>query len=197
MPPGDGDGTGLPGWAGQMTARRGVTVLALMASVVLGACEGQASSDRREPPAGRAISPAGGRAMADAQAAFARCMRAQGVDFPDPRPGGGGFELDPVSNPGLERRIEEAEAGCEAERRAIAAAAPRLSARDRRRELEIGLRYARCMREQGQQVPDPRASDESGGTAIAVPPDAKTDPDFQRASRRCEHILRESQAGAP
>ena len=183
-----------------MSARRGPTLLALaplLASGVLAACAGPGERDRREPRGAGGVTAVGGQAMVEAQAAFARCMRAQGVDFPDQRPGGGGFALDPGANPGLERRIAKAEAKCAKERRAVAGAAPKLSAEDRRRQLEAGLRYARCMREHGQQVPDPRASAEGGATAIELPAGAKTDPDFQSASRRCEHILRDSEAGAP
>jgi predicted transcriptional regulator len=69
--------------------------------------------------------------------------------------------------------------------------APKLSDADRRAAVASGLRYARCMRAHGEDVPDPSLSDEGGGTAIEVPSDAKTNPAFLRAQRACEQILRE------
>ncbi len=137
------------------------------------------------------VAAAGGHALIDAQAAYARCMRKQGVDMPEagrgedsqPAPGASGAEL------------READAQCERERRAIAEAAPKLSDADRRRAVEAGLRYARCMRARGQDVPDPSLSEEGGGTSVEIPAGAKENPAFQAATRECADLLRE--AGLP
>jgi hypothetical protein len=170
-------------------------LIALVASAGAG-CAG-AREDRDTGAGGPdvgGLSAVGGQALIDAQAQFARCLRRHGVDMPGPNREGG-FEFDPRTAGISEEQMRAAEAKCERERRAIADAAPKLSDADRRRAVESGVRYARCMREHGQDVPDPRLSDEGGGTAIEVPAGAKDDPAFQRAGRACEEILRE--AGLP
>lgn len=155
-----------------------------------------ASSDRADTGAAGSgsggVAATGGQAMVDAQAALARCMRRQGVNVPDPG-SADGSTFDPAAAGVSEAELREAEAKCERERRALAEAAPRLTGADRRRAVALGLRYARCMRAQGQDVPDPSLSDESGGTAVELPGDAKSDPAFQAATKRCDHILREGE----
>lgn len=163
-----------------------------LAAAALAGCGGGAGGDeggRASAGDSDAVRPRGGKALIDAQAAMARCMRRQGVDFPDPRPGRG-FEFDP-GGAGIDvRRLRAAERRCARYQRAIAEAAPQLSEAEQQRGRDLILRYARCMRAQGANVPDPRASGEDGGMAVEVPADAKSDPSFQRAAKKCEAILR-------
>lgn len=131
----------------------------------------------------------GGQALIDAQARMARCMRRQGIDFPDPRPGRG-FELD-RGDAGVDARgLRAAERKCARFARAVAEAAPRASAQEQQRARDEILRYARCMRAHGADVPDPRVNGEGGGMAVEVPADAKSDPRFRRAAAACEDLLR-------
>ncbi len=163
-----------------------------LAAAALAGCGAAGGSDEggRAPAAGSdGVQARGGQAMIDAQTAMARCMRRQGIDVPDPTPGKG-FERD-AGESGIDaRRLRVAERKCARYRRAIAEAAPRPSASEQQRNLDLTLRYARCMREQGADVPDPRAGGEGGGMAVEVPADAKTNPSFRRAARKCEHLLR-------
>jgi hypothetical protein len=168
-----------------------ITVLAALVGAGSGCAGAGSGGDTAKPPTDAGgVSAAGGQAMIDAQAALARCLRRHGVDVPDPG-SGERAEFDPGAAGLSEADIRQAEAKCERERRAVAEAAPRVSDADRRRAAELGLRYARCMREKGQDVPDPSLSDESGGTAIELPGDAKRDPAFQAAAAKCEQILRD------
>ena len=163
-----------------------------LAVVALAGCGGGGQGDEgaRAPTGGAdGVHARGGQALIDAQAAMARCMRRHGVDFPDPEPGRG-FELDPGESRIDEARLRAAEHKCDRYRRAIAQAAPQPSEGERRRARDLTLRYARCMRRQGADVPDPRADGEGGGMAVEVPADAKSDPSFQQAARRCEGLLR-------
>jgi hypothetical protein len=97
------------------------------------------------------------RARVEAQLRFARCMRRQGLDFPDPRPQpDGSFLHEPPENPAARAAYDRAGAICvkhfdairgvemtPAERRELAKAI------DRDRE------FARCMRAKGYGWPDP------------------------------------------
>ncbi len=164
----------------------------LVAAALAGCGGGDESDDQPRTPAGGSsggVTARGGQALIDAQAAMARCMRRQGIDFPDPG-AGRGIEFDPAKQGIDRRRLRAAEGKCARHRRAIAEAAPRLSAGEQQQARDLTLRYARCMREHGASVPDPRAGGEGGGTAVEVPAGAKSDPAFQRAARKCEGILR-------
>ena len=176
----------------QTPTTRPVALVAFLVAAALGGCAGDGGGDEGAPTqAGGSdgVRARGGQALIDAQAAMARCIRAQGIDVPDPRPGGG-FELDPGEGTIDERRMRAAERRCVRHRRAIAQAAPPLSAPQRARARDLTLRYARCMRANGADVPDPRASGEGGGMAVEVPAGAKSDPAFQRAAGKCERLLR-------
>lgn len=167
--------------------------LLAMAAMLAGAASAGCSDDSPRTGHGgdgttapSGVAAVGGRAMIDAQAEYARCMRKQGVDMTAP---GRGEDSLPAGVSDAELR--EADARCERERRAIAEAAPKLSDVDRRRVVEAGLRYARCMRARGQDVPDPSLSDEGGGTSVEIPAGAKENPAFQAATRDCAGLLRE------
>ena len=170
--------------------RRVWTVGVAVAGIALGGCASTSESERTARPAGSSdgVSARGGQALIEAQTAFARCMRRHGANLPDPQPGRG-FEL--AAGAVEERRFQAAERQCARHRRAIADAAPKRSEADRERDRDAALGYARCMRARGQQVSDPAAGNAEQGTAVSVPPDAKTNPAFQAASRACGHLLRE------
>ena len=175
-----------------MQLPRSLALATCLAVAALAGCGGVAGRGEGSHAAGGSdrVRPRGGQALVDAQVAMARCMRRQGVDSPDPRQGRD-FEIDPDPAGIGVRRLRAAERRCARHRRAIADAAPPLSGAEQQRNRDLTLRYARCMRAQGADVPDPRTS-EGGGMAVELPADAKADPGFQRAARKCEDILRGS-----
>ncbi len=171
---------------------RSLSLAACLAAVTVAGCGGGEGGDEGMRPSARdadGVTARGGQALIDAQARMARCMRRQGVNFPDPRPGRG-FELDAGDTRVDERRLRAAERKCARFARAVSEAAPRPSAHEQGRARDLTLRYARCMRAHGADVADPRASGEDGGTAVEVPADAKSDPRFRRAAAECEDLLR-------
>jgi hypothetical protein len=121
---------------------------------------------------------------------FARCMRAHGVDMPDPEvdeqgrirmrvgagPGGGGTRPDP-------RKLEAAQQAC----------GGLMGGGDGDRQLDPAERdamvaFARCMREHGIDMPDP------SGDGLTLRRDGDDGPDpeseeFQEAERACDHHL--------
>ena len=176
---------------GPIDLPRRLALAAGLAAAALAGCGGGGDDGGGRASAGDSdgVRPRGGQALIDAQAAMASCTRRQAVDFPAPGQGRG-FEFDPGKAGIDSRRLRAAERRCDRYRRAIAEAAPPLSGREQQRSRDLTLRYARCMRAQGADVPDPRASAEGGGMAVEVPAGAKSDPRFQRAARRCEGLLR-------
>ena len=166
-----------------------VATAALLGLVVFAVGCGQ--SNGRKPPLGRSangVSAVGGQQMVDAQVALARCMRRQGIDMPDPG-AGGRTEFDPAAGGVDPSRLSRAEKHCKREQRAVAASAPRSSPQAREADQEATLRFARCMRRHGQDVPDPQTGPQ-GGSAVAVPPGSRENPAFLAAQKKCESLLR-------
>ena len=121
--------------------------------------------------------------------AFARCMREHGVEVPDPGSGqgmirvGGEDGLDP----------EEFQAANEACREhldgVVSEEGPRLTPEQR----DAMLAFARCMRENGVDMPDPN---DDGGFVVPVGGEGDempdfNDPTFKAAEEACRHHLGE------
>ena len=167
-----------------MTIRALIPVAA--ASLTLAACGGDGEKKASSP-----------RASAQESAlAFARCMREQGVDFPDPQvgengmvrvgPGPGERGPDPRS-PKMRAATEKCQ-----EHLDLGGEAPEMSAEER----DAFVAYARCMRERGIDMPDP---DPSGGFRMRVGDPRAPNPEspkFQKADAACrEHLADLPRAG--
>ncbi len=51
--------------------------------------------------------------------------------------------------------------------------------------LDGALAFARCMREHGVDMPDPRVGGEGGGVAVTIDPEQMRSPGFKRAEKAC------------
>ena len=140
---------------------------------------------------------AGGAASAasaeEAALKFARCMREQGIDFPDPGTGEEGFTQvgpAPGDEPRNESRFRDAEKACAKYRDAMRP--PELSDEQESEMQEAALRHARCMREHGVDFPDPQFPDE-GGAVVKIGQDGvdPTTPRFRAAEEKCRGLLRD------
>jgi hypothetical protein len=149
-----------------------------------------ASGSPGASPAASAMTPQ------DAALAYARCMRENGVDMPDPQVttgSGGEVKIDQQGGaPVSKEKMMAADTEC---RHFMAAAAPNgqgpaMSAEDQDKVLA----FAKCMREHGIDMPDPdfsgggfairvQGSTESGGTG------PKDDPKFKTAEAACASLL--------
>ncbi|HEX8105910.1 MAG TPA: hypothetical protein VF533_25055 [Solirubrobacteraceae bacterium] len=165
-----------------MTTRTLVTPLAI-AAVTLAGC----GSDK---PA--AAKDAEGRALAGALK-FARCMREQGLDFPDPQvgergmirigPGPGGRGPSPE-----DPKTQAAQKVCG--KHLAQGGGPVADPETRARLQDAFVAYAACMRRNGVDVPDPQP----GTGAILVKPGDAGAPDlaspkFKAADGECHHHL--------
>ena len=128
--------------------------------------------------------------MEQAQLKFARCMRDHGVNVPDPKPDAKGPGLVRVGegvSPQVMRRADQA---C---RKYLEAAAPKLSPEQQAEMRDQALKFARCMRAHGIDIPDPQVS--GGGIRIqlrgqgakdALNPDS---PAFRDAQEACKAFM--------
>ena len=127
---------------------------------------------------------------------FSQCMRAHGVNFPDPQsvnggqgvtvrvtPGAGDAQLNPDST-----QFQHARNAC----KQYLPNGGQLSPEQQAQQQQNALKYAQCMRAHGVDVPDPQPG--SGGLVIRggsgngakVNPD---DPKFQAAQQACQSLL--------
>jgi hypothetical protein len=57
------------------------------------------------------------------------------------------------------------------------------------RAQDASVAFARCMREHGVDMPDPRANGQSGDFSFQVPRNSKGNPSFERAQAACQHLM--------
>jgi hypothetical protein len=158
--------------------RVSVALAALALALVLAACGGEdgeaeaaATDDRQQ-----------------AMLAFAECMREQGIDVPDPQEGR--LRVRPRSGgaPSEAERSEFEEANKKCREHLEGVGPPELSEEDRVAVQEAMLAFARCMRENGVNVPDPEFG-KGGGFFRIVRGGDPEDPDFKAAEKTCrEHL---------
>jgi hypothetical protein len=168
--------------------RRGGIRLAVVVSVAalaaLSACGGGSDDSAGVASAdGGAGAPASASASASADAAaqglkFAQCMRDNGVpDFPDPDPDGGfsGAMADRLAEPAVEQALRACRSELPGARR---------DALQNPETQEKLRQMARCMRDEGYDVPDPDPNN-PGGMLGASGLD-RTDPKVRQALETCQ-----------
>jgi hypothetical protein len=148
-----------------------LTLPLAVASVALGACGGGAADD--------ATAGTGDRRAEFREAAlkFAKCMREHGVDMPDPKPGEGGRITlgGPGMGPEDQPKMEAAQKACQKILESVRP--PEMSAEKEQEFKEQALKFARCMREHGIDMPDPQFQ---GGGRMTQRMDDGIDPNSQR-----------------
>jgi uncharacterized protein (DUF305 family) len=151
--------------------------------------------------------------MQDASLAFARCMREHGVDMPDPTftdngNGGGGFAIKQAGPAGGARpadaTLQAAQTVCQSIMDKAEQDMPRPSPQEQAKMRDQALKFAKCMRAHGIDMPDP-TFDDSGGAKIemhadgsanngsghvsngkgAAPPPPGDNPKMEAAAKAC------------
>jgi hypothetical protein len=166
-----------------MTNRHGIltSVAVVAATLLLAACGSSAGDD----DTGAAGQPDDAQRLA-----FAKCMRAAGIDFRD-EGGSGKFERSTVRvgkgiNP---EKMAKIQGDC-AKKTGGGPKAP--SKEEQAKFLDQALKFSQCMREHGIDLPDPQAR---GGGIVMMkkgPGDAEIDPEspvFQRAQKACQSFM--------
>jgi hypothetical protein len=114
----------------------------------------------------------------------ARCMREHGVNVPDPKPGpDGGMRFEMRVDGADKLKVERAEEACRKYLEDVRP--PELSPEQEREFREQALKHARCMRENGIDMPDPTFG-EGGGVQQRLGSDVGPgNPRFDAAQRKC------------
>jgi hypothetical protein len=158
---------------------------ACAAALALAACGSSASGSSDDTRA----------KMEEAGLKFARCMRAHGVNVPDPKPDGGGRSLVRVGKGISPQVMRSADQAC---RRYLIAAAPKLSPAQQAELRDQALKFARCMRSHGVDMPDPQVEN-GGGIRISIRGGKDSlnpnSPAFRSAQEDCKAFMPKGPVG--
>lgn len=124
----------------------------------------------------------------EARLQWAQCMREQGVNVGDPDENGM-FQITPETGGGPnERGFAQAREEC-GDPPGLDDLEPPSPAEARKMQESL-LAFARCMRSEGIDIPDPTFAG-NGGASVSLPdPDEVKKPEFQAAQEACSKHLR-------
>jgi hypothetical protein len=145
-----------------------------------------------------------GDELQEAGLKYAQCMREHGIDMPDPqRVGKGGIKLSGGKVDFNDPKMKSAQSACQ--KYMQIGGGETLDPAKRAKLQESALNYARCMRGQGVDMPDPKLAGNGGLTfqagpgsgpksangngprsGLGVNPDS---PRFKAADKACNHFL--------
>jgi hypothetical protein len=172
---------------------------AVAVALTLGACGG---SDDDGGGSGSASGASRQDQAFEGALKFSKCMRDHGIDFPDPqRAGSGGIKISGKGVNPNDPKTKAAQTACQKYMKI--GGGETLDPAKRAKLQEAALEYARCMRGQGVDMPDPKFSGNGGLTFQAGPssgaksgngprdrlgvnPDS---PKFKAADKACNHFL--------
>jgi hypothetical protein len=179
-----------------------VGALAVVFTLVVAACGGSSGSEgvaSIEDTTGQTTNGDSGSAAAgeqdpqEAALAYAECMREHGIDMADPVAG----RVDLNIQPGVpDGKVDKAMKACED---LLRSAGSQLTEEQQNVLHDAQLAFAKCMREHGIDMEDPKLD----GSGIVTQKDTSgedgvnpDDPKFQEAQKACEPILREARRKA-
>lgn len=119
---------------------------------------------------------------------YAQCMRDNGVDMPDPQPGERGLVIGGPDGPNPDAPgFEQAQERCRSTLEDLPT--PQISEEQQEEFQQAALAFARCMRENGIDMPDPQFQDGRSAMRIGGPGLNPRDPAFQSAQEKCRDEL--------
>ncbi|MCZ4120780.1 hypothetical protein [Streptomyces sp. H39-S7] len=146
-----------------------LAALALFAT----ACSGSASDSAAKGSSGKSSADT----AADKALKFRKCLREQGLDVPEPKPGEDSRGLT-IGNNGGEAAMKKAMDAC---RQFSSNPSGEISQADK----DKALKFAQCMRKNGVDMPDPNFGG-GGGPQKAMPmPQGAAKEKFDKANKLC------------
>ncbi|GAA2433330.1 hypothetical protein GCM10010191_54400 [Actinomadura vinacea] len=162
----------------RLRTRGALAALPLVLALSLAGCGGE-EKESGIPQGGNGTAGGGKNAAAgmspeDRAVKFAECMRKNGIDMEDPKPGQG---IQLRGNKGDEQQMKKAQEAC----RQYDPMAQQSGKPDPEAE-ERGRKFAECMRKNGvEKFPDP----EPGQRGVRITGEAGKDPDMDAAMEKC------------
>jgi len=115
-----------------------------------------------------------------AMLAHARCMREHGVDVPDPKPGEG--ERITIGKGDDETKVDEAMKACEG---IVEDLGVKPSKEELDKQFDMALKFAKCMREHGIDMPDPQREGDGIKMSIGGPGSSIDPARMDEAQKAC------------
>ncbi|SED93224.1 hypothetical protein [Streptomyces sp. TLI_105] len=141
------------------------------------ACSGSASDGKADG----SVSEDGKKA--DQAFEHRKCLREHGLDVPEPKPGEKGTGLTIGGDSMSKEKMEKAFKAC-----ASKAGGAGFGKEPTQADKDKALAYAKCMRENGFDMPDPKFD---GGAQQALPiPQGAQKQKFEKAAEACEGVAR-------
>lgn len=160
-----------------LAAASGLAALALLGTACGG---GSSGGDGKEKASGANTTGREGGPSMDQQLKFAKCMRENGVDVPDPKPGEDSRAVTIGGSGASQEKVEKAMKTCQ-KSAGIPAPKPISQA-----EKDKMIKLARCMRGHGVDMPDPKFDDRgAAGAAIQLPSSGAEKDKFEKANKAC------------
>ncbi|MDV5147551.1 hypothetical protein R1T08_26095 [Streptomyces sp. SBC-4] len=120
--------------------------------------------------------------QADQALEHRKCLREQGLDVPEPKPGEQGVGLT-IGGDGMSKeKMEKAFKACQGKGGAAMGKEPTQAEKDKM------IKYAQCMRKNGFDMPDPEFG--GGMTAARPMPQGAEAKKFEKANKACESVSR-------
>ncbi|MGH8792557.1 MAG: hypothetical protein ACRDXX_07925 [Stackebrandtia sp.] len=162
----------------RIRTRAALAALPLALLLALTGCNSDEGGDAAKD-GGESDAPLSEEEIYEANLKYAECLRDNGLDVEDPKPGEGlqvqveGEEEQEIADAAMKACEEHAPEG----------GAP--SEEEQEEEREEMLEYAKCMRDNGvEDFADPKP-----GEGINIDEDVAGDPDFEAAEKACEDAL--------
>jgi pyruvate/2-oxoglutarate dehydrogenase complex dihydrolipoamide acyltransferase (E2) component len=178
------------------SGRTGVVAIGLLAVATLAGCGGGSTKAGVATLSGKQAADTQTTAKkkkpteAETQAAFqkfAQCMREHGVDMPDPKVSGGKgmITIGGRGAPQDQQKLDAAQKACQHFIAAVVQGGARdLDPAQEKKLRDRALKFAKCMREHGVNMPDPQF--QSGGKVQQKIDANPNDPKFQAAQQACQ-----------
>ncbi|MFJ9829204.1 hypothetical protein ACIRSU_33230 [Streptomyces sp. NPDC101160] len=115
-----------------------------------------------------------------------KCLREHGLDVPEPKPGEKGVGLTIGGDGVSKEKMEQAFKACQS--KAGDGAGSGFGKGPTQADKDKALAFARCMRENGFNMPDPKF-DGGGMQAMPIPQGAEKQK-FDKAAKACEGVAR-------
>ncbi|MFJ4868988.1 hypothetical protein [Streptomyces sp. NPDC088757] len=113
-----------------------------------------------------------------------KCLREQGLDVPEPKPGEEGVGLT-IGGDGMSReKMEKAFKACRGKGGADMGKEPTQADKDKM------IKYAQCMRKNGVDMPDPKFEGDGAVSAARPMPRGAEKDKFDKANKACESVAR-------
>jgi hypothetical protein len=156
----------------------------------LAACGGKAKNNGiasvsgGKTPSSATPSPTSSMSLQDQLLAYAKCMRAHGVNMPDPQVNGGRVTFGMQAGQD-QAKVSAAQQACK-QYAPNGGQPPSMSPE----QVEQARKYAACMRQHGVDFPDPQP--DGGFKVTNINPN---DPKFKAASQACESVAPQFRIG--